>query len=116
MAMSVNEIMQEYSKGTIGLADANRMLKEASKFGLQIDPYKNVLTASEAAEIVVSNDPTKCSGYGFMNHGIGTPEKMHLKNGKFDYDTGFDESTRAVFYIGGKMFRVMHDHIEVIKG
>ena len=116
MAMNVNEIMQAYSEGTIGLADANRMLKEVSKTGLQIDPYKNVLTAGEAAQIVVSDDPKGCSGYGFMNHGIGTPEKMHLDHGKFDYDTGFDETMHVTFYIGGKMFRVIHDHIEVIKG
>lgn len=111
--MNVTEILMAYSEGSIGIADANRMLEE-SKSGLKLDPYKNIITASEYLETHTSDDPTKCTGYGFMNHGIGTPEKMYVKEGKFNYDTGFGHGASATFYIGGKAFKVVGDHIEVM--
>ena len=52
-----------------------------------------------------------------MNHGIGTPEKMHVEKGKLDYDTGFDvigNEPKAALYIAGYTFAVVHDHIEVM--
>ena len=51
-----------------------------------------------------------------MDHGIGTPEKMHVTAGKLDYDTGFDvkgNAPKATLYIAGYTFAVVGDHIEV---
>lgn len=113
MKMNATEILMAYSEGTIGIADANRMLEE-NRCGIKLDPYKNVITASECMDTHASENPAECTGYGFMNHGIGTPEKMYVKNGKFEYDTGFGHGASATFYIGGKTFNVVGDHIEVM--
>lgn len=111
--MTFNEIIKNYTENTITLDEANRRLEEIGST-VRFDPFKNVISGKEFADTKVSDDPAEVTGWGMMNHGVGTPEKMHVQNGKFDYDTGF-HGDMAVLYIKGKMFRVEGDHIEVYK-
>ncbi len=108
---TIDEVMKAYTKGFIGLEDANRMLKELGS-PVKIDPYKNVITANEYKETTSDGTAKGTTGYGFMNHGVGNPEKMYVKDGKFEYDTGFDADHLVVLYIAGKKFKVVNDHIE----
>lgn len=112
--MTAAEIIKKHTAGAITLEEANELLKENGCGGLQLDPFKNVITGQEFMDTVVSDDPAKVTGWGLMNHGVGTPEKMHVQNGKLDYDTGFYDG-QAAFFIKGKIFTVNGDHIEVHK-
>lgn len=111
--MTAYEIVMAEGRGDIDTATANKMLAEIGS-GVQIDHSKNEITAAELAATVVSDNPAKVTGWGMMAFGIGSPEKMHVKNGKFDYDTGFDRGNGVVLYIKDRKYRVVHDHIEVM--
>lgn len=109
------EIILSYSKGEITVEEANKRLAECT-VGLRLDPMKNAITGAEMAQTHSDGTPAGTSGYGFMDHGIGTPEKMHVTAGKLDYDTGFDvkgNAPKATLYIAGYAFAVVRDHIEV---
>lgn len=110
------DIVLEHSKGTISLEEANKQLAAIGS-DLCLDPHKNSISGAEMAKTHSDGTPEGTSGWGFMNHGIGTPEKMHVEKGKLDYDTGFDvigNEPKAALYIAGYTFAVVHDHIEVM--
>lgn len=109
------EIILSYSKGEITVEEANKRLAECT-VGLRLDPMKNAITGAEMAQTHSDGTPAGTSGYGFMDHGIGTPEKMRVTAGKLDYDTGFgigEHDPSATLYIAGYVFDVVGDHIEV---
>ncbi len=107
--MTQYEIIMAEGKGEITIEEANKRLKEIGS-GIKLVDGKNTITAAELAENKLSDDPAKVTGWGHMAHGIGTPEKMHVKDGKFAYDTGFHGGF-ATFYIGDKQFAIDGDHI-----
>ena len=100
--MTQYEIIKAEGKGEITIEKANEMLKEIGS-KVKLVEGKNTITAAELAATVVS-----------MAHGIGSPEKMHVANGKFDYDTGFDRNNHVTLYLKDRKYRVIHDHIEVM--
>ena len=109
------EIILSYSKGEITVEEANKRLAECT-VGLRLDPMKNAITGAEMAQTHSDGTPAGTSGYGFMEDGIVSPEKMHVTAGKLDYDTGFDvkgNAPKATLYIAGYTFAVVGDHIEV---
>lgn len=111
--MKVNEIIMANARGDIDTVTANNMLESIGST-VRLVEGKNTITAAELAATVVSDDPAKVTGWGLMKTGIGSPEKMHVKNGKFDYDTGFEKSNGVILYIKDRRYRVVHDHIEVV--
>ena len=104
------DIIKKYSDGKLSLEEANAEM-ERNHINLILDPGKNVITDEERAANIVSDDPTKVTGYGFMYHGVGGPEKMHVVNGKFAYDTGFPKSWGCFFAINDKIFAIDNDKI-----
>ena len=113
--MKATENILSYSKGEITLEEANERLAKCTA-GLQLDPMKNAITGAEMVQTRSDGTPAGTTGWGFMNHGVGTPEKMHVTAGKLDYDTGFDvkgNAPKATLYIAGYAFAVVGDHIEV---
>lgn len=111
--MTTWEIIMAEGNGDFTIEEANKKLKEIGS-NVQLVNGKNEISPAEAAEAVVSDDPAKVCGWGHMAHGIGSPEKMHVKNGKFEYDTGFEKSKGVIFMIKDKKYRVVADHIEKI--
>ena len=111
--MTQYEIIKAEGNGEITIEKANKMLEEIGST-VRLVEGKNTITAAELAATVVSDDPAKVTGWGHMAHGIGSPEKMHIKNGKFEYDTGFDRDNHVTLYIKDRVYRVIHDHIEVM--
>lgn len=112
---NATDIILEHSKGTISLEEANKQLAAIGS-DLHLDPHKNRISGAEMAKTHSDGTPEGTSGWGFMNHGIGTPEKMHVEKGKLDYDTGFgigEHDPSATLYIAGYVFDVVGDHIEV---
>lgn len=111
--MTQYEIIKAEGSGDMTIEKANQLLKEIGST-VRLVEGKNTITKAELAATVVSDDPAKVTGWGHMAHGIGSPEKMHVASGKFDYDTGFDKDHNAVLYIKDRKYRVVHDHIEVM--
>ncbi len=111
--MTQYEIIKAEGNGDIDITTANKMLKEIGS-KVKLVEGKNEITPAELAATVVSDDPTKVTGWGHMAHGIGSPEKMHVKDGKFEYDTGFDKKSHVVLYVKDRKYRVVNDHIEVM--
>lgn len=107
---NMNEIIKAYSDGKLSQEDANKQL-EAIGSTVRIDEMKNVITEEEKKVTSTDGTPGGTTGWGFMNHGIGTPEKMYVKNGKFEYDTGFDLDMNVTMTINGVKFRVNRDKL-----
>lgn len=111
--MTAWEIITAEGNGKITIEEANKKLKEIGS-SVQLVNGKNEISPAEAAETVVSDDIEKVCGWGHMFHGVGTAEKMHIKNGKFEYDTGFEKSNGVIFMIKDRKYRVIADYIEKI--
>lgn len=106
------EIIMQVSKGDITVEQANAALKKQNA-GFVLDPGKVTLTDEERAGAVVSDDPTKVTGWGLVSGMYGT-FKIHVERGKFPYNTALG-SGNSNFYIGGRVYAVEGDHIEVLK-
>ena len=106
----MNEIVKAYSEGLIDQNEANKQL-EAIGSPICIDESKCVISEEEKKETVTDGTPEGTTGWGFVNHGVGKPEKMYVKNGKFEYDTGFDLKTNVIMTISGIKFRVDRDKL-----
>ena len=104
--INLDEIINDYTTGKVGLEDANQALKELD-CGLQLDPARNLLTAQELLETRVGETPDQANGWGLMDHGIGCLEKVHVVDGRtVDVDMG--EET-AFVYIAGRRYRLRGD-------
>lgn len=111
--MTQYEIIKAEGNGEITIEKANEMLKEIGS-KVKLVEGKNEITPVELAVTVVDDDPTKVTGWGHMAHGVGSPEKMYVENGKFEYDTGFGKDAHVVLYVKDRKYRVVNDHIEVM--
>lgn len=104
--MTTNEILNKYTTGEMTLPEANEALKEADS-DLYLDPNRNVITPEELAETRVGVTPDEANGYGLMDHGVGSLEKVHVVNGRtVDVDMGQEA---AYVYIGGHKYRLRGD-------
>lgn len=103
--MSKNEeILLKYTRGEATLEETNAALKKAES-GLHLDPMRNVLTAQELASTTVGETPAEANGFGLMDHGFGTLEKVQVADGRtVNVDMGGE---RAFVYIGGKKYQLV---------
>ena len=103
---TMNEIINDYTTGKVGLPETNQALKELD-CGLQLDPARNLLTAQELLETRAGETPDQANGFGLMDHGIGCLEKVHVVDGRtVDVDMGEEF---ALVYIAGKCYRLDGD-------
>lgn len=105
---NLDEIINDYTTGKVGLEDANQALKELD-CGLQLDPARNLLTAQELLETRVGETPDQANGFGLMDHGVGCMEKVHVVNGK-TVDVNMGEEF-ALVYIAGKKYELKGDTV-----
>ena len=71
---------------------------------LRLDPDRNVITQEELAETHVGETPDEANGWGILDHGVGSLEKVHVVNGRtVDVDMGQEA---AYVYIAGKKYRL----------
>ena len=104
--MSINEIMEKYTKGEKDLEETNEALKEAGA-DFHLDPGRNELTEEEKRSTTVGYYPEQANGYGLMDHGVGCMEKVHVVNGK-TVDVNMGEEF-ALVYIAGKKYELKGD-------
>lgn len=100
---NITEILNEYTNGTKTLEETNAALKEAGA-DFHLNPDKNALTEEEIKATIVSDDPAGVTGFGLLDSGTGTMDKVQVKEGVMvNCDMG---ESYAIVLIGGKMFNV----------
>lgn len=110
--MDITEIIRAAGRGEISYEEANRRLCELGSL-VKLEKGANTITEDEIEATVVDDDPAKVTGWGYLDMGIGKPDKVRIENGNFGYDTGFGENNHAYLLIKGRQYRVMGDHIIV---
>lgn len=103
---TIEEIILDYTKGEKDLTETNEALKEAGS-DLYLNPDRNKLTEEEKRSTTVGYYPDQATGYGLMDHGVGSLEKVHVVNGRtVDVDMGHEA---AYVYIAGRKYRLRSD-------
>ena len=105
--MTVNEILEKYTKGEMTPDEANAALKEVEDNDLFLDPNRNIITQEEFMATTAGDTPETVNGYGLMDHGVGCLEKVHVVDGRtVDVDMGQEA---AYVYIAGRTYRLRGD-------
>lgn len=107
---TINEIIADYTSGKVPVDETNAALKEA-KANFHFEPGKNVLTEKEIRATTVGNYPNMANGYGLLDSGTGSMEKVHVVNGKLDFSVNQlqEDGTpnmRVYVHICGKVYEV----------
>ena len=101
--MSINEILNKYTAGEMGLEETNKALKDAGA-GYHLDPNKNALTEAEIRATTVGTYPDMANGWGLLDTGTGSLDKVEVRNGKLVHmDCG---EMYALCLIAGKTYKV----------
>ena len=103
---TVEEVLRKYTLGEAGKDETNDNLKELGS-PLCLNPDRNVITPEELAETRVGVTPDEANGYGLMEHGAGSLEKVHVVNGK-TVDVNMGEEY-ALVYIAGHKYQLKGD-------
>ena len=102
----VNRIIAKYTAGKTTVEETNEDLKMLG-VDLRVAPGKNILTADEIANTHVGTAPNKTSGYGLLDTGTRTLDKVEVQHGKL---VGNDAGEMyALCIIGGKVYHVQGD-------
>ena len=105
--MTVNEILEKYTKGEMTPDEANAALKEVEDNDLFLDPNRNIITQEEFMATTAGDTPDTVNGYGLMDHGVGCLEKVHVVNGKTP-DVNMGEEI-AFVHIAGRIYELKGD-------
>lgn len=81
MKNDITDILFKYTTGEATLEETNEALKEAEA-GFRLEPGKNEITPEEAAQTVTGETPEEVTGYGLLDTGTGSMEKVKIVNGK----------------------------------
>lgn len=100
---NITDIIIKYSTGEKTLEETNTALKEAGAT-FHIDPIRNLLTPEELASTRIGKTPEETNGWGLLDTGTGTYDKIQIVNGHLiDCDMG---GSYALVIIGGKLYKV----------
>ena len=103
---TIEEILMDYTKGEKDLPETNEDLKEAGS-GLTLNPARNEITEEEKRATTVGYYPDQANGWGLMDHGVGSMEKVRVVDGRTP-DVNMGEEC-AYVYIGGRKYRLRGD-------
>ena len=99
----VNEIMEKYTAGEITAEEANAKLA-AAEAGFRLKFGKNVLTEEEMRATTIGHFPDQANGYGLLDSGTGTLDKVRCENGQLvGCDCG---ESYALYIIAGRIYQV----------
>lgn len=96
------EIIRKYTAGELTLAEANLKLR-----GIRLNPGKNFLTEEEKRATTVGYYPEQANGWGLLDTGTGSLDKVEVRNGKL-VQGGMGEAF-ALCIIAGKSYEVKND-------
>ena len=83
MKNDIADILFKYTTGEATLEETNDALKEAEA-GFNLEPSRNEITPDEMALTTVGDTPEEANGFGLLDTGTGSMEKVHVTNGKLD--------------------------------
>lgn len=83
MKNDIADILFKYTTGEATLEETNDALKEAEA-GFNLEPGRNEITPDEMALTTVGDTPEEANGFGLLDTGTGSMEKVHVTNGKLD--------------------------------
>ena len=110
--MNVTEIILKYTAGEATPEETNAALKEAGS-DLYLDPMKNVLTEEDKRATTIGYYPDQANGWGLLDTGTGSLDKVQVVNGKTKYpiNTDVDGEAHMLAYvlIAGRTNKVMGD-------
>ena len=101
---SINEILADYTAGKTTVEETNAALAGS---GFHLDPGKNVLTEEEMRASVVGYYPNQANGFGLLDSGTGTLDKVEVRGGKLAHCNMGD--SMAIVIMCGKQFYVKGD-------
>lgn len=109
----IYEILRDYTAGKEGLEETNAALREAGA-GFHLTPGRNVLSDAERRETVVGYYPEQASGWGLLDTGTGTVDKVHVAGGRLDHAVNevWEDgscSMMAYVHICGRVYAVRGD-------
>lgn len=80
---------------------------EGGRAAVHIDPHRNDLTPEEVLHTTAGNTPAEANGWGLLDTGTGSLDKVEVRNGKLaNMDCG---QMHALCIIGGKVYQVIGD-------
>lgn len=111
----INEILRKYSHGEADLEETNAALEEAGA-SFHLDPDRNRITEEEMDSTITGEKPEQASGFGLLDTGTGTLDKVKVKDGVLEFAVNQvreDGSTNmtAFVLIGGKRYEVKGDRL-----
>lgn len=116
---NINEILKDYTTGEADLEKTNAALQEAGA-GFSLQPGQNEITDADRQETVVGYYPHQACGYGLLDTGTGSMEKVPVKNGKLPFavnEVQPDGSTNgfAQVVICGRVYEVFGDTLGEVR-
>lgn len=113
MKNGINDILLKYTTGEATLEETNDALKEAEA-GFHLEPGRNEITPEEMALTTIGETPEEVNGFGLLDTGTGSMEKVHVTDGKLDEainEVNPDGTTNMLAYviIGPKRYEVKGD-------
>jgi hypothetical protein len=102
--MNAIEIINKYTSGEATLNETNEALKGK---GFHLNPEKNIITEEEKRSTTVGCYPDMANGWGLLDSGTGTFDKVFVRDGKL-VGGGMGEAFAMVF-IGGRHYEVKDD-------
>ena len=112
---TMKEILADYTSGKVTAEETNAALEEAGAI-FRFEPGRNELTEADIRATTVGFYPDQANGYGLLDTGTGSMEKVHVTNGVLDYpinQVNADGSTNMLAYVHicGKVFEVFGDKL-----
>ena len=110
---AIHEIVEDYTAGEADLEATNAALAEAGA-AFSFRPGQNVSTDEDRKPSVVGYYPEQANGYGRLDTGTGSMEKVKVAGGRLEYPVNQvqpDGSTNTTAYvvICGKTYEVFGD-------
>lgn len=103
MSKNITEIIGKYTTGEATLENTNAALKEAGA-GFHLEPGRNALTEAEKRATTVGEYPDMANGFGLLDSGTGTMDKVEIRNGQLvNCDMG---ESYALVFVAGRMYHV----------
>lgn len=116
---SINEILKDYTAGEADLNATNTALAEAGA-GFSLRPGQNEITDEERKQTVMGYYPEQASGWGLLDTGTGSMEKVRVTGGRLEHpinEVQPDGSTNMTAYviICGKTYEVFGDTLGEVR-
>ena len=113
---TINEIIKDYTSGKTPVRETNAALA-AAEAGYHLDPGRNTLTEDEIRATTVGQYADMANGYGLLDTGTGTLDKVHVVDGVSqggpvnEVREDGELSMQATVYSGGKQYAVSGDKL-----